>query len=344
MKKVLLVKITSMGDLIQTLPALTDAAIALPGIKFDWLAEESFQEIPKLHPSVDRVIILPYRRWKKNIRQAIKSGEINCFLQQLRHQQYDMVLDAQSNLKSAFVSLLAKGVRYGLDKKSVREYGAHFAYHKKIHISRMQNHTERLRQMFSIFLGYEQPKAPANYGINQNNLPILDFDLPKKFIFVTPIASCDNKLWPEPFWHELIQDIVQSGYDVVMPWWSIKEKERVLRLQNNNPSIHLLPTLKLSQKATVLSRAAASISLDTGLAHMAAALNIPNVCLYGPSNPEHCGTVGNKQIHLRAKFPSCAPCISTKCTYKGESQYHPACLETISPKDVLSSFYALLNN
>lgn len=342
MKKLLLVKITSMGDLIQMLPALTDAANAIPGIKFDWLVEESFQDIPSLHPTIDKIIPLPYRRWKKNLRQALKSGEISAYLKNLREQQYDMVIDAQSNIKSAVASLFAKGKRFGLDKTSVREYGAHFAYNKTITISRDQNHTERLRQLMAQHLDYELPSTPADYGIRPENLPKLDFALPEKFVFLIPIASCDNKLWPEPYWQEVIQDLVRSGYEIMIPWWSQKEKERALRLQSDNPAIHLLPSLNLAQKAAVLCRASAAISIDTGLAHMAAALNIPNVCLYGPFDPKHCGTYGYKQIHLSAATPTCAPCISTKCTYKGISEHQPACMAAIQPQQVLKSFYSLI--
>ncbi len=343
MKKILLVKITSMGDLIQMLPALTDAANAIPGIKFDWLAEESFQEIPRLHPSIDKIIALPYRRWKKNISQAIKSGEINRFWRELRSNHYDMVIDAQSNLKSALVSLLARGSKYGLDSKSVREYGAQFAYSNKIAISRMQNHTERMRQMLAIFLAYEQPTTQVDYGVSKAHLPSLDFALPEQFVMVIPIASCNNKLWPEQYWQEVIHDIAGSGYDVVLPWWSTEEKERALRLKKDSLRIHLLPTLTLTQKASVLAQAIAAISVDTGLAHMAAMLNIPNITLYGSSDPNHCGTMGREQIHIKASGPSCSPCAQAKCTYRGLSQYEPACLATITPGQVLSSFYELMS-
>lgn len=342
MKKVLLVKITSMGDLIQMLPALTDAARAIPGIQFDWLAEESFQDIPSLHPTVNQIITLPYRRWKKNIKQAIASGEIKAFLKKLRAQRYDMVIDAQSNLKSAVISLLAKGTRYGVDKTSVREYGAHFMYNKKITIDRDQNHAHRLRQMMASFLQYPLPDTTAEYGIRVEDLPAIDFVLPERFVFITAIASCANKLWPEDYWQIVVDDLVQSGYEIVIPWWSQEEKQRALRLQNNRVAVHLLPTLSLAQKANVLARATASISLDTGLAHMAAALNIPNVTLYGPIDSKHCGTHGYKQVHLNADNPPCSPCLSTKCSYKGMTEYEPACMASIKPKQVLSSFHSLL--
>lgn len=342
MKKILLIKITSMGDLIQMLPALTDATTAIPGIRFDWVAEESFKDIPHLHPSIDSVIALPYRRWKKNKIQAIQSGEVTAFVKQLRSQSYDMVLDMQSNLKSAAVSLLTKGKRVGLDKNSVREYGAHFVYHQTIAINRQQNHAQRLRQMLATWLDYPLPQTPADYGIAKHLLPELDFYIPDKFVFITPIASVSNKLWPEIFWQEVISEVVRSGYDVILPSWSQAEKERVLRLQNHNPHIHLLPQLNLREKASVIARAAAAISLDTGLSHLAAALGVPNVCLYGPGNFKTCGTLGDRQIHVSAKSPSCSPCGSTRCTYTGATTNQTACMESISPQEVLAAFHALL--
>lgn len=342
-RKILITKITSMGDLIQTLPAITDAVKAFPGLKFDWIAEESFKEIPRLHPSVDKIITLPYRRWKKNKWQALKSGEIAEFLKVLRSERYEMIIDAQSNLKSAFVSALARGKRVGLDGKSVHEYGAHLAYHKKVRVNRKQNHAERVRQMMAAVLGYELPKTQADYGVDPANLPSLNFKLPEKFVMAIPITSASNKLWPESYWDEVIKDLVRCGYEVVLPWWSDEEKARALRLKNNSPLIHLLPILSLSEKASVLFQAKAAISIDTGLAHMAAMLNIPNICIYGSSNPDLCGTIGAKQIHLRANAPSCSPCSRAKCAYEGSSDYKPACLETIKPEQVLESFYKLLS-
>ena len=91
-----------------------------------------------------------------------------------------------------------------------------------------------------------------------------------------------------------------------------------------------------------MARAAAAISLDTGLAHLAAALDIPNVCLYGPGDFKLCGTVGYKQIHISASSPDCAPCRSQRCTYQGATKYQPACMASISPQQVLAAFHELV--
>ena len=128
-----------------------------------------------------------------------------------------------------------------------------------------------------------------------------------------------------------------------MPYWSQEEKQRITRLKNNHPQVFMLPPLDLHQKARVLSQAKAAISLDTGLSHMAAALNIPNICLYGPGDFRSCGTVGYRQIHLPAKSPSCAPCQSKHCDYQGPSPYQPACMASIHPGDVLAAFHRLFD-
>jgi len=339
MQKILIVKLTSMGDLIQLFPALTDAAAAIPGIQFDWLVEESFKEIPVLHPTINKIITLPYRRWKK---EGINWAEAKTFWRNLRSQRYDMVIDAQSNLKSAVVSLLAKGKKFGLDKESVREYGAHLAYSKKIAISRQQNHAERMRQLMANFLDYPLPQSTANYGIIKENLPVLNFDLPKKFIFINHLCSSSIRLWPEPFWSEVIDNLVASGYEIVLPWWSEEEKARLLRLKKDNPLIHAIPPLNLAEKASVLAKATAAIGVDTGLTHMAASLDIPNIAMYGPTSAQFTGVVGRDQVHLTASGPQCMPCMRTTCHYKGPSEFNLPCMETIKPAQVLQAFNLLL--
>lgn len=343
MKKILLVKITSMGDLIQMLPALTDAQNAIPGIQFDWLCEDSFKDIPALHPSIRKIITLPYRRWKKNIRHAIRTGEIKQFLKTLRAEKYDMIIDAQSNFKSALFALLAKGHHMGLDKTSVREYGAQFFYRKTITIDRNQNHALRMRQLLAKFLNYPLPQTPFNYGIPSSYLEKIDMPLPSRFIFLTVIASMQYKLWPEEHWASIIKILLQQGFDIVMPWWSPAEKERVTRLQNGHPKVHLLPPLSLKQKAYVLSQAQGAISLDTGLAHMAVALNIPNIGLYGPNDAKYCGTMGTNQQHITATSPDCVPCNKSRCPFiEEQSHTYAPCMVNIRPEEIQKALNKML--
>ncbi|MBT8428358.1 MAG: lipopolysaccharide heptosyltransferase 1, partial [Gammaproteobacteria bacterium] len=113
--RVLLVKTSSLGDLIHSFPAISDAGRALPGIRFDWLVEKSFAEVPAWHPAVAEVIPIALRRWRRDWRKVWRSGELKAFRARLRETRYDLVLDAQGLIKSALPAFLARGPRAGLD-------------------------------------------------------------------------------------------------------------------------------------------------------------------------------------------------------------------------------------
>ena len=119
--RVLVIKTSSLGDVIHALPALTDAARAIPGIRFDWVVEEGFAEIPTWHPAVDKVIPVAIRRWRKNLWQTFKSGEWRRFKQRIQSTKYDLVIDAQGLLKSAWLTRYVRAPVAGFDKNSARE-------------------------------------------------------------------------------------------------------------------------------------------------------------------------------------------------------------------------------
>ena len=146
-----------MGDVIHTLPALTDAQRAIPGIRFDWVVEEGFAEIPTWHPAVDQVIPLALRRWRKNLRAAWRSGEFGAFRQRLREGQYDLCIDAQGLLKSAVFSPYVNAPVAGLDRASAREPLASLFYQHRFSVAWRQHAVERVRQLFAHSLGYTLP-------------------------------------------------------------------------------------------------------------------------------------------------------------------------------------------
>src|SRR5690606_34187458 len=119
--RVLVIKTSSLGDVIHTLPALTDAARALPGARFDWVAEENFAEIPAWHPAVDTVIPVALRRWRRAPLKAWRSGEWRAMKQAIAASPADVVIDAQELIKSALLTRYASAPVHGLDRASVRE-------------------------------------------------------------------------------------------------------------------------------------------------------------------------------------------------------------------------------
>jgi len=107
--RLLIVKTSSLGDVIHTLSAVSDAAAASPGLVCDWLVEEAYREVPAWHPAIRRVIPCALRRWRRAPLAAWRSGEWSRFRADLRQDAYDLVLDSQGLIKSAFLAIQARG-------------------------------------------------------------------------------------------------------------------------------------------------------------------------------------------------------------------------------------------
>lgn len=297
--KVLVVKTSSMGDVIHTLPALSDACVAFPDIRFDWVVEEGFAEIPRWHATVDRVIPVAIRRWRKNLLKTWRSGEWQAFKRELQAEQYDCVIDAQGLLKSAvLVTRLARGRKAGFDKVSARESLASRFYDQQISVSRQQHAVERTRQLFAAALGYQLPEAQGDFAIRQHFIKDGEQVAEKYLVFLHSTTRFD-KHWPEEYWLELIQVATDAGWKIKLPWGNEQEHARAQRLAITS-AVEVLPKLNLQQVTAVIAGTSACVSVDTGLSHMAAALDRPNIILFGPTDPGLVGGYGKDQISLES--------------------------------------------
>jgi len=325
-----------MGDLMHALPALTDACEKFPGITFDWVVDESFAEVPAWHPAVNNIYTSAHRRWKKNFLSSLKKGEFSGFYRNLNAGQYDVIIDAQNNIKSSFISLLRKGPVHGMDRNSVPEKPAHLAYHFKHAVSKDQHAIARQRQLFAEALGYEVPATQPDYGLKPDAFRQPDIDLPESFLFLVHNASWSTKLWPEEHWDTLIQQAAAQGYSVVLPGGSQHELERAASIAARHDNATALPRMSLSELGGVIQQAAGAVCCDTGLAHLAAMTGTPAVTLYGPTSVELIGTTGQQQFQLGAANPpfKCAPCYQRYCDYQGEKASMSACMAAFTPEQV----------
>jgi len=328
--RVLIVKTSSMGDVIHTLPALTDAVRALPQISFDWLVEENFAEIPKWHPQVRQVIPMAWRRWRKNLFSLQTLKEIVALRKKLRAEKYDLIIDAQGLVKSAFFSRFAKGLHCGLDWQSARERWAALFYQKTYTVLFEQHAVVRARSLFSKVLGYALPETTADYGIDRKKFVKDDAEQP--YLVFLHGTTWATKHWPEASWIALTELAGKAGITVKLPWGNAAEHERAQRIAASSDKAIVLPKSDLAGMAKVLAGAKAIVAVDTGLGHMAAALDIPTISLYGPTDPDLTGALGKSQIHLKAQFP-CSPCFRKECTYEeGVSQpspLYPPCFSSL---------------
>ena len=337
--RILLIKTSSMGDVIHTLPALTDAGKAIPNIVFDWVVEESFAEIPHWHPLVDTVIPVALRRWRKNIFSEKTRKEWRQFKELLHAHDYDLILDAQGLSKSAFLSLFARGKCAGLDFSSAREALASFAYRYKYKVNFYQHAVSRMRQLFSQALGYELPKTIPDFNLNGGQFNKVEQE--ENYLVFLHGTTWASKQWPETYWVQLAELAKAAGYRVKMSGGNDEEVARAKRLAEQASNIDVMPRLSIGTMARLLANAKAAVAVDTGFGHLSAALEVPTVSIYGSTNPEYTGALGKASIHLSAKF-SCAPCLNRTCQYKKPAVVVPACYATVPPALVWDTVVKML--
>ncbi|VFP84490.1 Lipopolysaccharide heptosyltransferase 1 [Candidatus Erwinia haradaeae] len=296
--RVLIVKTSSMGDILHSLPALTDAMLSVPNVSFEWVIEEDFAQIPSWHPAVNRVIPVAIRRWRKNWFRSLVRKEYQEFKKSLQLYSYDAVIDAQGLMKSAtLVSRLAKGITHGGDIHSTKEPCASFWYDKRYNIPQKKHAVQRTRILFAKSLRYDLPTIIGNYAIAQRFNKNLPLDSGQYLVCIHATTRRDKE-WPEMQWRRLIKFIQTTGLYVKLPWGIQHEFLRAKRLAQGFSHVEILPKMTLEKIAHILAGARAVISVDTGLSHLAAALNCHNITLYGPTNVKLIGTYGRNQIVL----------------------------------------------
>ncbi len=335
--RVLVIKTSSLGDVLHTLPALTDAVQQRPDIRFDWVVEEAFVEVPAWHTAVEEVIPVALRRWKHRPFHVLRVGEPQAAVKHLRTQRYDRIIDAQGLVKSAVISCFARGPRCGLDRDSAREPLAVRAYKQSFAVSRKQHAVQRVRQLFAAVLGYEPPGSQPDYGIREQ---FSKQPGPPSLVFLHG-TTWTTKHWPDSYWVELAGMAAAAGFQVRIPWGNEIEYRRASKIAAANAAIEVLPQMQLGELAAVIASASGVVGVDTGLVHLAAALSTPCVTLYGSTDPGLIGTVGEAQYHLQADFP-CAPCQQRECHYRGEAEVFPACYGNLPPARVWETLSARL--
>ena len=289
MPRILLVKTSSLGDVIHNLPVVSDIRAAMPDARVDWVVEESLAAIPPLHPAVARVLPVALRRWRASLTSRATRAEIRAFRADLRSEPYDAVIDTQGLLKSALVTWMARGPRHGLDLASAREPLFLF-YDRTYSVPWTMHAVERNRRLAAQALGYAVP-ATVTYGIAA---PSATFGwLPQaEYAVLVHATSAEDKLWPEARWMQLGARLGERGLASVLTWGSETERRRAERIAHGIAGAVVAPALSLAEAAALLGRARVVVGVDTGFTHFAAALDVATVGLYCATDPAATGLYG----------------------------------------------------
>lgn len=289
--KILLVRTSSLGDIIHTLPIAYDIKHVMPDAKLHWLSEESFSDVCTLSPFVDVVKKTAFRRWRKALFSSKTWSEIRAIKADLRSEHYDIVIDTQGLLRSAWAASWPGSPVFGYSRDTVRESLATLFYDQTKRLPESIGTVRRYRKMAALCLGYSIDEEHPKFGLKAPNVPE-GVTLPHDYATLFVSTSQERKNWQEDRWKVLIEELKAQGLDSVLFWGNEKEKERALRIAGNACFVHVLPRMPIPAVAAVVARAEIGIGVDTGLMHLAAALARPCVGIWVDTKPKNITLIG----------------------------------------------------
>ena len=284
---ILVVRPSSLGDVVYALSVVSDIRRHRSGLAVDWVAERGFVSLVELCPDVRRIVPFALRRWRAAPLARRTWGEIAAFRRTLRATRYDAILDLQEQVKGALIARMARGVRHGFDRASIREPLATLGDDVHHRVSRDLHFVERARRLAGAALGYA-PEGPPRW-----NLRVPPADAPplpdSPYVVVLHATSRDDKLWSEAHWRNVMEAWDRAGFASVLPWGSAAEHARSQRLAEGIDSAIVPAWLSLHDVAALLLRASLAIGVDTGFTHLAAALGIPTIAIFTVTDPARHG-------------------------------------------------------
>jgi heptosyltransferase-1 len=287
MVDILFIKTSSLGDVVHHMPAVTDARRHLPDAHIAWMVEEPFAPLAGLHPAVNAVIPVASRRWRRQLQQWSTWREIAIFRRGLRSRSYDIVIDTQGLVRSGLLTFMARGRRHGYDRSSIREPLASTFYNRRHRVGRDLHAIARNRALTAAALGYAPEGAP-DYGLLRRSHE------PEATPYAVLLHGSAQaaKQWPSSHWIAVGKALQEQGCDLLLPWGTEPERARSEQLAQALPGAQVLARAPLDQVANRLAGAQLVVGLDTGLLHLAAALQVPLVAIFTASDPNLTGPVG----------------------------------------------------
>lgn len=303
--RILFVKLSSLGDVVHHLPAVSDLRAHRPDLGIAWAVEEAYADLVKLHPAVGEVIPIGIRRLRRNPFSPRAWSDARAASRALSRGPWDYVVDTQGLLKSAFIARRAGGPVFGLDRKTAREGLAARCYDVKFHVPREQHAVERNRRIVAQVFGYS-PDPQPDYGLAVPASPP-SWVPERQYVVLLHAASRAAKRWPQERWIALGRLLASAGYASILPGGTRAELSAARRIAAAIPGAMAAPPMGLGEAAALLGHASHVVGVDTGLTHLAVALGRPTVGVYCATRPELTGLHGAHGVNVGA--PGAMPSV-----------------------------------
>jgi heptosyltransferase-1 len=287
--KILLVRVSSLGDVLHNLPIVADILRHDPAAQIDWVVEEGYVSLVRLNPHVRKVIPFALRRWKKGLGNAAVRAEFRAFFRELRFDAYDYVFDTQGLIKTGIIMAAARvrkgGLKVGMangTEDSGYEGVSRIFHTRSVPVALRTHAVARGRQVVASVLGYEV-SAPPDFGLSAPDpaarpawMPPGDYTV---FFHATAGAT---KRWDAPNWIRLGQGLaaLPTPLPILLPWGSAREKLDAEQLAAALPNAVVLPKLSMMDAVELARHARLAVGVDTGLTHIAAAFVRPTIEIY----------------------------------------------------------------
>ncbi len=302
MRRILVIKSSSMGDVVHALPAAYDIKQAFPGVRLDWVVEEAFQDVVELSPWIDGKVVTAFRRWRKHPLSAETRSEVARVKKQLRESRYDLVIDLQGLVRSALVARWCGVKSVGYSRDTIREPLASFFYSETKRVPESLTPVKRYRTMAAECLGYAIDAEHPVYALKAKPLAVRPAE--GDYAVMAVNTSREEKLWARDRWIQTTQALVKAGITPVFVWGSAAEEDRVRAFAELVPGTVVAPHMTLPEIASVLKASVGLIGVDTGISHLAAALAVPAVGIIVGTSAQlfrlvgegKCTTVGDKGV------------------------------------------------
>lgn len=347
--KVLIVKLSAIGDVVHTLPVLNALRHYRPEAQITWLVEETAADLVVGHAALDRVLISRRKRWIRGLRTAQWRDylrEAVSFIRQLRDTRYDMVLDFQAALKGAMLIALTRADRkIGFGSGMEHQEHSYLALNERIPMVSMEIHALQRGLMLLSAIGVPCHRIEYNLPIDDPSRQIaagLLVELPhstkRPLVAINPMATWETKLWPADRFAEVADRLIQSRHAAIYFTGSPGDRDAIRAIQDRmtHPSVNLAGRTTLIQLAAFYQHMACVISADTGPMHIAAAVNKPVVALFGPTAPWRTGPYGQDHHVIRPET-DCGPCFRRQCA-------DWRCMDQIQPDRVVKVCASILDH
>lgn len=292
----LLIRVSSLGDVVQTFPAVTDMQRHVPGLRLTWVVEETFVTLVQLHPAVQRAIPFALRRWRRHLLRADTWRDVAALRRTVQVQGFDAIIESQGLLKSLAVAKMARGPIYGFGPKTVREPFVSRFYDHTFEFPPDVHRIWHYKGLMAKALGYEMDDV-VDYGLTKPPRP--GWIDATHYVVLLHSTARSEKLWSEASWVEVGRRLASRGVACVLPWGSADERARAERLAALIPDAQVAPQLRVDEAGALLAHARAVIGVDTGLMHLAVAFEVPVVGIYVATRPLHHGPLGRGPTAFR---------------------------------------------